>query len=930
MRKLSIIIPVFLIFFGAQAFAIEDITWFPMDKGRIWAYDDGNADQITSFLKVERGGTAVQLFVFEPYNFFKRSFYRDGLKIYEFRSNFRRLWYDFGAKPGDTWKMTWTAVGAATATSAAPPEEIADINDGAEVTLVAIDEAVSVPYGDFKGVYHLKIIRPRVKDAAYVEEWFAPGIGCIQRVRDTIAGPHMQKLAKIAKPEEDSPLSLNVSLDKDSYAYGEDVKITVSLLNRSDKEVTLEFPTSFQMDYFIDGAYQWSKGRSFTEALTKVTVPAHDVFTWTLTHTSKDYFIPSGRHYVSVLVMGYPLKAARPFIVGPENPFLPGGIVLSVKTSKDRYNQGDPITFTLTVTNTSKAEVKLGILTGTPVKYWIDYQPAPGPVESKAPTEEKTIKPGESLPPFEVVYTADDRMLEPGGHALFAGLNGYEDIACTKFIITREVTLGKVTGLVYNGGESTEKSLVPIPGADMSLSTVIPKSFEAELSTMPRADTIGFTAKTDDKGVFLIEGVPVGAFYTLTVKKEGFSPYIETVRTLTEVTEVKVALKPVRIISEKELNFKRHVIAGLLITLGTDKGVYKPDSPFKAVFSIKNTLDKEVTFTFTSENYVDWYLDTPEGTVQLTADEVKKIGADAEFTMTLASGGSREFTRTATFKDRVPDQGGKCSIRASLRYTTCSITSLKQGDVSDYVNVIVTPVESVRIFARGYNKEMVIDLKTTTKTLINITTKTDGVTGEVAVTEIMENPHKPKLNGRFIKMIEVDADAAIRDGMESAVIRVYFTPADFGKDFNPRNLILSHWDDTLENPEWEDLDTRVDTVNNFAEATTKSFSSFGLFDTGTGTGVDETDEPLSFRLDQNTPNPFNPATTIHFQVPAAGHVTLTIYNIAGQEVARLLDGTLPAGVHQIVFDGSRYASGVYFYRLTGAGFTQARKMLLIK
>jgi hypothetical protein len=65
-------------------------------------------------------------------------------------------------------------------------------------------------------------------------------------------------------------------------------------------------------------------------------------------------------------------------------------------------------------------------------------------------------------------------------------------------------------------------------------------------------------------------------------------------------------------------------------------------------------------------------------------------------------------------------------------------------------------------------------------------------------------------------------------------------------------------------------------------------------------------------------------------VPAAGHITLTIYNITGQEVARLLDSTLPAGVHQVAFDGSRYASGIYFYRLTGAGFTQARKMLLIK
>ena len=59
-------------------------------------------------------------------------------------------------------------------------------------------------------------------------------------------------------------------------------------------------------------------------------------------------------------------------------------------------------------------------------------------------------------------------------------------------------------------------------------------------------------------------------------------------------------------------------------------------------------------------------------------------------------------------------------------------------------------------------------------------------------------------------------------------------------------------------------------------------------------------------------------------------MTLSVYNVTGQEVMRLVDGALAAGTHSIVFNGSRFASGVYFYRITANGFTQAKKMLLVK
>jgi len=88
--------------------------------------------------------------------------------------------------------------------------------------------------------------------------------------------------------------------------------------------------------------------------------------------------------------------------------------------------------------------------------------------------------------------------------------------------------------------------------------------------------------------------------------------------------------------------------------------------------------------------------------------------------------------------------------------------------------------------------------------------------------------------------------------------------------------------------------------------------------------------PESFELEQNYPNPFNPTTTISYQLRTGGHVTLKVYDILGREVAALVNAELEAGIYQVTFDGSRLASGVYFYRLTAPGFNQVRKMLLTK
>lgn len=88
--------------------------------------------------------------------------------------------------------------------------------------------------------------------------------------------------------------------------------------------------------------------------------------------------------------------------------------------------------------------------------------------------------------------------------------------------------------------------------------------------------------------------------------------------------------------------------------------------------------------------------------------------------------------------------------------------------------------------------------------------------------------------------------------------------------------------------------------------------------------------PDAASLAQNFPNPFNPTTLIEYSVTHSGRVRLEVFNIAGQSVARLVDAEQPAGTHKVSFDGSRLASGVYFYRMISNASAFTRSMILVK
>lgn len=102
-----------------------------------------------------------------------------------------------------------------------------------------------------------------------------------------------------------------------------------------------------------------------------------------------------------------------------------------------------------------------------------------------------------------------------------------------------------------------------------------------------------------------------------------------------------------------------------------------------------------------------------------------------------------------------------------------------------------------------------------------------------------------------------------------------------------------------------------------------------LVPTGVNDGTDDI-LPDQFALSQNYPNPFNPTTRIEFSVPASGPVKLEVFNVLGQSMAVLFDGTASAGIHHVDFDAARYPSGIYFYRFVHNGGSETRKMVLLK
>lgn len=141
------------------------------------------------------------------------------------------------------------------------------------------------------------------------------------------------------------------------------------------------------------------------------------------------------------------------------------------------------------------------------------------------------------------------------------------------------------------------------------------------------------------------------------------------------------------------------------------------------------------------------------------------------------------------------------------------------------------------------------------------------------------------------------------------------------------------WTTTLDNS-WVDANCHINVFVYFATGSLSSNSyvqqTYKQDVIPLGIHNQNTKIPANFSLSQNYPNPFNPTTNIKFAIPKEGNVSLKVYDMLGNVVATFIDGYLKAGTYNAEFDGSNYSSGIYFYQLNANGFSETKKMSLIK
>ena len=155
----------------------------------------------------------------------------------------------------------------------------------------------------------------------------------------------------------------------------------------------------------------------------------------------------------------------------------------------------------------------------------------------------------------------------------------------------------------------------------------------------------------------------------------------------------------------------------------------------------------------------------------------------------------------------------------------------------------------------------------------------------------------------------------------------------------------------ISSPEWIKFNNNTVVIENLASSLSENalftFSADGLVNSdeeGTITFTVKTTEeqswqkmfkvqpvlPDKFELFQNYPNPFNPATSIKFSLPKDNFVTLRVFNILGETVKLLVNEEQKAGIHNVEFNASSLASGVYFYSIDAGDFKSVKKMMLMK
>jgi hypothetical protein len=167
---------------------------------------------------------------------------------------------------------------------------------------------------------------------------------------------------------------------------------------------------------------------------------------------------------------------------------------------------------------------------------------------------------------------------------------------------------------------------------------------------------------------------------------------------------------------------------------------------------------------------------------------------------------------------------------------------------------------------------------------------------------------------------------AIKDNVVSG-----FAFTDAAGNYNINGLTPGTYSLSVDRPGYTEVTSRTGTVSyNSAGNPVNVSVPLSITSVTTLVGGASALQPTQYSLEQNYPNPFNPSTMIRYTLPVSGRVAVRVYNILGQVVATLVDGTQNAGTYDVSFSASALSSGVYFYRIESGSFEAVKKMMLLK
>ena len=397
-------------------------------------------------------------------------------------------------------------------------------------------------------------------------------------------------------PLPEHPIVIQVLTNKEAYEPGEPVEIHLVAMNKTEREITLNFPTGHQQDYCIDGEYLWSKGKSFTEALSSVTIPAGGKHVWPFVHTEEDYYLAPGMHTIVGTVVGYGISLPVPIVVREGKR-----LEVTVSTDKEVYGVGEKVPIRVTITNKTDAQVVLKFTSDREAGYIIDgvYSEYNGGGFLDIYTE-IPLEPGESYF-WEFVHDPADYPLLPGKHSIVGIVVGYGHSA--PWVI-----------YVQSGLEVTVETDKNEYVLDEDVQIVV-------TATNTSSETMKLEFRSSHQASYSIDGVyhwhehqpgmPVVTYLELGPGESEtwtFTHKAEQYRLLPGPHSV-VGIIIGYAKSEPKKIFVGEAAVPIAISVATDKEEYELGEPVKIDVSATNTSDSPVTLHFPTLHQADYAID---------------------------------------------------------------------------------------------------------------------------------------------------------------------------------------------------------------------------------------------------------------------------------------------------------------------------------